>query len=68
MSYSLYSRQAGFMVFKGAVSKKTGRIGLITTDEVRLYDFSIRSLFEQTSPSYFYQIFVRTEFVYFLDR
>ena len=45
-----------------------GRIGLITTDEVRLYDFSIRSLFEQTSPSYFYQIFVRTEFVYFLDR
>lgn len=56
------------MVFKGAVSKKTGRIGLITTDEVRLYDFSIRSLFEQTSPSYFYQILVRTEFVYFLDR
>ena len=56
------------MVFKGGVSKKTGRIGLITTDEVRLYDFSIRSLFEQTSPSYFYQIFVRTEFVYFLDR
>lgn len=41
---------------------------LITTDEVRLYDFSIRSLFEQTSPSYFYQIFFRTEFVYFLDR
>ena len=56
------------MVFKGAVSKKTGRIGLITTDEVRLYDFSIRSLFEQTSTSYFYQIFVMTEFVYFLDR
>ena len=45
-----------------------GRIGLITTDEVRLYGFSIRSLSGQTSPSYFYQIFVRTEFVYFLDR
>ena len=52
----------------GKGDRGTRGIGLISTDEVRLYDFSIRFLFEQTSTFYFYQIFVRTEFVYFLDR
>ena len=34
------------MVFKGAVSKKTGRIGLITTDEVRLHGFELNLALE----------------------